>query len=159
MGLPAQVLRQAKLGQARTYQNKTMSQEYTKDQIWELYEQLPEELKDAIFSEKTADEIYMACDKNNVEKEKIPKVAKLTGNVMLGILPVQEFRIALEKEIALESETAKNVFSQIHRFVFFPVRNELNQLYKIQPKQGQGASADQEKPFSLKPDTYREPIE
>ena len=139
-----------------------MTKEYTKDQIWELYEQLPEELKDAIFSEKTSDEIYMACDKNNVEKEKIPAIAKITGNVMLGILPLEEFRMDLEREIGLQPDTAKKVFAQIHRFVFFPVRNELEQLYKIGSTaedsfSNEGAAV--KSPFALKADTYREAIE
>ena len=137
-----------------------MAKEYTKDQIWELFEQLPEELKDAIFAVKTADEIYDACEKNNVEKEKIPAIAKLAGNVMLGILPLDEFQQDLEKEIKLNPEIAKNVFQRIHRFVFFPVKNELEKLYKItsSPKNSSNKGDVEKKSFSLKPDTYREPL-
>jgi hypothetical protein len=138
-----------------------MAKEYTKDQIWELFEQLPEELKDAIFAVKTADEIHMACEKNNVEKEKIPAIAKLTGNVMLGILPPDEFQTALEKKIGLKPDVAKKVLSQINRFIFFPIRNELEQLYKITSSQkdsSSDATVTEKKPFSLKPDTYRESL-
>jgi hypothetical protein len=137
-----------------------MAKNYTKDQMWILFERLPEELKDAIFAVKTSDEINDACAKNNVEKEKIPAIAKITGNVMLGVLPIDEFQIALEKEIGLKPDIAKNVFQRINRFIFFPVRNELNELYKItSTKKDSSDQGDVEKKsFSLKSDTYREPL-
>ena len=137
-----------------------MSREYTKDQVWILLEQLPEELKDAFFAVKTADEINNACEKNNVEKEKIPKIAKLTGNVILGVLPPDEFEEILKTEIKLKPDIAKKVLSQINRFIFFPVKKELEKLYKItSTKKGSSVEGDVgKKPFSLKSDAYREQL-
>ena len=137
-----------------------MAREYTKDQIWGLLEQLPEELKDSFFAVKTADEINDACEKNNVEKEKIPKIAKFTGNVILGVLPIDEFRTILEKEMGLKPDIAKNVFQRIHRFIFFPVKNELEKLYKIpSAKKDSSGKGDVEKnSFSIKRDAYRESL-
>jgi hypothetical protein len=43
-----------------------MAKNYTKDQMWILFERLPEELKDAIFAVKTSDEINDACAKNKL---------------------------------------------------------------------------------------------
>ena len=137
-----------------------MAREYTKDQIWGLLEQLPEELKDSFFAVKTADEINDACEKNNVEKEKIPKIAKFTGNVILGVLPIDEFRTILEKEMGLKPDIAKNVFQRIHRFIFFPIKNELEKLYKIPSAKKDSSSKDDVKKnsFSIKRDAYRESL-
>ncbi|MEA3296206.1 MAG: hypothetical protein U9Q27_03665 [Patescibacteria group bacterium] len=107
---------------------------YTKDEIWELYAKLPEELKDAFFSEKTGDDIYNICERNSVENKKIPEIAKNIGYVIVGALPLDELQNVLEKEIKLNAETAKKVFYQAYRFIFFPIKKQLEELYKIDIK-------------------------
>ncbi|MCK4454338.1 hypothetical protein KAU51_03260 [Candidatus Parcubacteria bacterium] len=133
-----------------------MKAEYTKEQIWKLYEKLPDDLKEAVFAEKTADDIYSICTRNNIEEAKIPEVARLTGNVLLGILPPEEFRNTLKKELNLEKDIVEKIGFQIERIIFFPVKKELNEIYtmKTTPK-----SSVEEKAKTNKKDVYREPIE
>lgn len=131
---------------------------YTKDQIWELYAKLPEELKDAFFSEKTGDNIYNICERNGVENKKIPEIAKNVGFVIVGALPLDELQVVLEKEMKLDAETAKKVFYQAFRFIFFPIKKQLEELYKIDigiKLEKQDIASDQEKSN----DQYREAIE
>lgn len=140
-----------------------MSEKYTKEQLWKLFEKLPEELKDAIFAEKTADDIYDICKRNEVEEKKIPEVARLTGNVLLGILPINELQGSLEKEIGLEQEVAKKVFYQISRFVFFPIKKQLAEIHNLEitsvDEEGSALSEEKESSVSMQRDAYRESIE
>jgi hypothetical protein len=142
-----------------------MSEEYSKEELWKLYETLPKELKDAIFSEETANSIYEACTRNNLEEEKTPEIAKYTGYVLMGLLLPSEFEKTLKEKVGLRNDLAKKVNQEIGRFVFFPLRSALEMIYKIEiepfakPKPSEKPSLEdlpREKP---KKDIYREPLE
>jgi hypothetical protein len=144
-----------------------MPERYTREQFWKLYEKLPQELKDALFAEETGNNIYEVCKRNGVE-EKLGEVVDLVGEVLLGLLPPNEFQGALEKEVGLKEEVAKRVAQEIHRFIFFPVKASLEELYKIEITPSKKPEI---KPLEMKPttekkpeetpkrDIYREPIE
>ena len=145
-----------------------MPEEYSKDQLWKLYEKLPEELQEAIFSGESADNIDGICARNGIEKL-TAEVAKYAGRVLMGILPPVDFQQTLEKELKLEESVAKKVSQEINRFIFFPVKESLNSLYRIESPSEQGmpsklqketisvSESTTEKP--LKSDAYREPLE
>ena len=107
--------------------------EYTKEQFWSLYEKLPPELKEAVFSDEVGDHILDACTKNGVA-DKVSAVAKYTGRVLLGVLLPQDFQQTLEKEVGIEKDAARSIATEINRFVFFPVKESLNQIHTIIPE-------------------------
>ncbi|MBM3257790.1 MAG: hypothetical protein FJZ05_01045 [Candidatus Nealsonbacteria bacterium] len=106
-----------------------MPKEYTKEELWKLYEKLPEELKNAVFSAENADHIWNICERYEIEE--IPKVAKLVSNVLLGIAVPEDFQKELMEELKLDDETARQVTKEINRFIFYPVRPVLEQLHEI----------------------------
>lgn len=147
-----------------------MQEEYTKEQLWKLYEKLPGELRESFSSAETGDTIWNVCERNNINE--VSKVAKLVGNVLLGILPPSEFQKTLETELKLVPAVAKKVYQEIFRQIFYPAQIELSKLYpteamptatiptpvppKAATKQGK-ATPSQEKPTEEKAeDTYRE---
>jgi len=139
-----------------------MPKEYTREQLWKLYEKLPEELKEAIFSAETADNIWNICEKNKIEK--VSKVAEYVGQVLHGVLPPEDFQETLEKELKLEKDLAKKAAQEIDRFIFYPVKTSLEELYKIEiapPAKPTGITPPPEEkpPAPPSKDTYREPIE
>jgi len=135
---------------------------YTPEQFWKLYEKLPEELKEAVFSIETADNIWDICERNGIQK--VSEVADYVGQVLVGVLPPADFQETLEKELKLEKDLAKKVSQEINRFIFYPVKASLEELYKIE-------IAPPAKPTRITPppgekspvppgeDIYREPIE
>ena len=148
--------------------------EYTKEQFWKLYEKLPAELKEAVFSDEVGDHILDACAKNGVA-DKVSAVAKYTGRVLLGVLLPQDFQQTLEKEVGIESSACRGIATEINRFVFFPVKESLNQIHTIVPEksstpisstpiisQEETRSAQQEPPKKARPkkaDVYKEQID
>ena len=137
-----------------------MVKEYTKDELWKLYEKLPEELKEAIFSVETADSIWNICERQDVDQ--VSELAKLVGNVLLGILAPSEFQKSLETELKLTPEIAKKVFQEIHRQIFYPVQLELAKLYPTEtmPVAPVTEAKPEVKPEEVKrEDVYREPVE
>ncbi len=154
-----------------------MPEKYTKEQLWKLYQKLPEDLKEAMWSEEGTDAIWNACQRNKVDRTVIPQITEYVGYVLLGILPPDEFQKTLEKETGLKKPVAKKVAQEIHRHIFFPVRSFLTELYKVEigaaagkpapAKPGAAQEATVETPAKAgpakerpkKPDTYREQIE
>lgn len=139
-----------------------MPKEYTQEQLWKLYENLPGELKEAIFSMETVDSIYDICERNEVEE--ISEVAKCAGRVLLGVLSPDEFEETIKKEIKLKKDKAKKVSHEINRFIFYPVKTSLEEIYKTPvtpPPAGlKVAPPPEEKPKAPpEEDVYREPIE
>lgn len=146
-----------------------MPKEYSREELWKLYEKLPKELKEAIFAEETANAIYDICTRNEIEDDRISEIARYTGRVLMGILPPDEFQETLEKELKLEKEVAKRVAREIFRFIFYPVRPALEELYKteigpttkpIEAIPGPKVRIPiEKKPKEEQRDIYREPIE
>lgn len=133
-----------------------MQKEYTREQLWKLFEKLPEELKEAIFSEETANNIWNICERNTIKE--VSKVAKLVGDVLLGLLPPGDFQESLEKELKLEKEVAKKLSFETNRYIFRSVKETLRSLYEEEkPKKEEVPEKEEKKP--KKKDIYREPIE
>ena len=130
-----------------------MEKEYTKEEWWKLYEQLPPALQEAIFSPENAKTFAQICQRHNIA-DKSETIAKYIGRVLLGLLPVEDFQIKLEEELNFEEGLTKEVFHDINRFIFTPVKAELNQIYYgTQPPAPAGPKAQPQK------EKYREPIE
>lgn len=136
---------------------------YPPEQLWPLYEKLPKDLQQAIFSEETAETISDVCTRYGLAEEKISEVAKYTGYVMLGLLPFDEFQKTLKEELKLENDSAEKVALEIFRFVFFPLKENLEALYKIKiekpPALPKEPTAKEKSTERQERDIYREPIE
>ncbi len=140
-----------------------MSKKYTQEQFWKLYEKLPQELKDAVFAEETGNNISEICERNKAE-ENLGDIVDYVGQVLVGVLPPEEFQKVLEKEIGLGKETAKKIAQEINRFIFYPVKPSLEQLYKIEitssEKPAEITTGSAQKPETPPDeDTYRELVE
>lgn len=141
--------------------------EYTSDELWELYDDMPEELQEAIFSEKTAEDIANICDKNEIKET--AKLAKLVGYTLVGILPPEDLEYEIKKELNLSTEKAERVYQEVNRFIFFPLKNHLGDLYErdfgLTKEKEETASytkppkREKAPKASTGSDSYREPIE
>jgi hypothetical protein len=148
---------------------------YTQEQFRKLYEKLPEELKEAIFSTETADSIWNVYERNQIKK--VSDLAECVARVLHGVLPVEEFQKVLEKELKLKKDVAEKVFQEINRSVFFPVKESLATLYgkefvptagKVATSSSKAEKKSEKKPekkptpspkIEVKSDIYREQIE
>jgi hypothetical protein len=150
-----------------------MPRKYTSEQFWKLYEKLPQELKDALFAEETGNNIYDICKRYGI-LENLEEIVDYVGQVLVGVTPPDEFQEALEKELKLEKEVAKKVAQEINRYIFYPVKTSLEEIYKIPvapppaglkvtgappPTEVTPPSAEEKPEVPPKEDIYREPIE
>lgn len=146
-----------------------MPKKYTPEQFWKLYEKLPQELKDALFAEETGNNIYDVCKRNKI-LENLDQIVEYVGQVLVGVLPPDEFQETLEKEMGIEKDLAKKVAQEINRFIFYPVKPLLEELYKteiappakptkITPPPEATAPPEEIPKAPPREDVYREPIE
>jgi len=141
-----------------------MSKKYTSQQIEQALKNLPEELKEAVFSMETADAIWNACTRQKIIDERMTKIAEYTGYVLMGLMLPQEFEQILQKEIKLSKRTTEELSREINRFIFYPVEAALEKLYKIDivpsEKPIKTPLPTEEKPKeSPRKDVYRELVE
>ena len=106
-----------------------MAKLYTKEQFWKIYQKLPQELKDALFAEETGDNIYETCKRNDIE-ESLGTIVDYVGAVLIGLLPPEDFQEVLEKELTITKDKAKRITQEINRLIFYPVKSDLEQLYR-----------------------------
>jgi len=130
----------------------------SQDKLWAIYETLPENLKDIIFSEDTADAIWNICKLHDVDK--ISGIAKIVGRVLMGLLPPKILIETLEDELALDEDIAKKVGMEIEHFIFNAVKNELDILYEEgENTKEKRTEIEKESARQKKSDTYRESVE
>jgi len=139
-----------------------MAKKYTREQFWKLYEKLPQELKDALFAEETGNNIYDICKRNEIEED-LEQIVDYVSQVLVGVLPPEELQKSLEEELKLETGVAKKVAQEINRFIFYPVKPVLEELYKIEitppAVPTKITPPSEEKSTTPSKDVYRETIE
>lgn len=148
-----------------------MLKQYTEEQLGQVYEKLPEELKEAIFAVDTAENIGTVGETYGITDERLNEIARYAGYVLMGLLLPQEFPGVLEQELKLPKVLAEAIGKNINRLVFYPVRPSLERLHRMEievsarvvtpePSAGEGeASAEKPRQEPKGPDSYREPIE
>ncbi len=127
-------------------------EELSQKELQEIYKTLSDNLKDAISSEDTADAIWNICKLHDVEKTS--DVAKIVGQVLMGLLSPDMLIQTLQNELGLSEDIAKKVGMEIEHFIFNPVKDELDALYEKDEEELTEKEAEEPK----KPDTYRESI-
>ena len=131
-------------------------EEYSKEQLWELYKELPEDLQKAIFSEEIGNAIREICLENDITDEnQCALILKYTGYVFLGLLPPNELLNILEREIAMEKILAEKISKDINNKIFLNLKESIGGLYNIELKE----EIEEEVKKIKKIDKYKEPIE
>ena len=140
-----------------------MPKQYTQEQLDKIYEKLPEELQEAIFSMETATEIGDTCESYGIRDNRVREVAEQAGYVLMGLTLPQEFAEVLEKEVKLPKVLAEAITKDLNRLVFYPVRPALEQLHRMEIEVSARIVTPQPTPENKEklrgPDSYREPIE
>ncbi len=107
-----------------------MPTQYSKEDLWKIFEKLPKELKDAVFSQETADTIWDTSERNGLGGEQMHQVGALVGDSLMGLLHPEDLAQEFVEEAGLTPEQASNVARDVNRLVMFPVKTFLYDFYK-----------------------------
>ena len=102
----------------------------SKEEFWEEYENLPEIIKDSLFSEENYDIISEICDANGLNDENSKsQLMKYVGKTLIGKLPIKDFIVTIELEMELDAKVAKEISKEIDKKIFSHLRIALNKIY------------------------------
>ncbi len=101
----------------------------SKQQALKRWDTLPDNLKEALFSEYNAETLWRICESQHLSDDKIEKVATLTGDVILGFLHPEDLGQEIRKDINVAVEVANTIASEIDRKIFAPIKSDLEKVY------------------------------
>lgn len=146
--------------------------EYSQQELQKLFDSLHPELKETLLSEETAERISQISKRHKINEKNVPRVARLVGNVLMGLLPPEELPETLEIKLGIDKERAQDISREINRFILFPVNKRLAEFYqkiRLVPggriekreieKKEEIEIPKRERGKKLTTDIYREPIE
>ncbi|MFA5349159.1 MAG: hypothetical protein WC309_02170 [Candidatus Paceibacterota bacterium] len=135
-----------------------MSFELTKEQRWEILDNLPENLREVIFSGETSEAITSICQLHDIEDTSV--IGKTIGQVLMGLLPPDKISGTIKKRLPVLEESLCNTLAiEIQHYILDPVMNDLMTLYspeKIEQLDAKDDTVEKEK--SERKDVYREEI-
>src|SRR3989344_1468576 len=117
-------------------------QNYTDQQISQMYDSLPEDLKDSIFSVDTTSVVNEIGRKYGLAIDKIGDLANETGMVMLGVTHPNEFIGNLTERLEVDKEKARAIAGEINEQVFKKVRESLRKIHNMRDEAEEEKVAD-----------------
>jgi len=104
---------------------------FTEEQIAQMYDNLPEDLKDAIFGLEMNEIVERIGRENQLNIEQIGDLANETGMVMLGVTHPNEFIGNLADRLEVDKEKARAIAGEINEQVFKKVRESLRKIHNM----------------------------
>ena len=100
-------------------------------QARERWDTLPENLKEAIFSEINADIVWGIGAENHLPEEKINIIATLAGDVLMGFLHPDADEVAkeLKNRIDLPAPLTLEIAKELEKKIFNSLRSDLGRIY------------------------------
>ncbi len=117
-------------------------QNYTDQQIAQMYDNLPEDLKDSIFSVDTTSVANEIGRKYGLAIDKIGDLANETGMVMLGVTHPNEFIGNLADRLEVDKEKARAIAQEINEQIFKKVRESLRKIHNIRKEETESHQGD-----------------
>jgi len=103
--------------------------EDTSQQIQDIYETLPQDIKDVLSSEDTAKKLQDISTKHNLHIDQAGSLSDLTTLVMLGITPANEFVGEIKKELEISEPEATALADEVNEQILRDIKASLMKVY------------------------------
>ncbi|KKT20812.1 MAG: hypothetical protein UW04_C0020G0003 [Parcubacteria group bacterium GW2011_GWB1_43_8] len=114
---------------------------FTEEQIAQMYDNLPEDLKDAIFGLEMNEIVEKIGRENQLNIEQIGDLANETGMVMLGVTHPNEFIGNLADRLEVDKEKARAIAQEINEQIFKKVRDSIRKIHNMREEEERGGGA------------------
>lgn len=101
---------------------------YTKTDLYEKFENLPDDVQEAFLSVNTYNTIKKIVDKFKLHIDQSGILSEEIGLVMLGVTHPENFLTNLEQKLNITLETAGDIVKEINTTIFFPIRASLEAI-------------------------------
>ena len=115
-------------------------QNFTEEQISQMYDNLPEDLKEAVFSVDMSEVVEKIGRGHQLNIDKIGDLANETGMVMLGVTHPNEFIANLADRLEVDKEKARAIGGEINEQIFKKVRDSLRKIHNMREEERGGGA-------------------
>lgn len=105
--------------------------DYTNEQLREVYNKIPENIRAVISSDDTDEKIFNISQKYDLHIDTAGGLGKVTLMLMLGLLKPKDFIPELIKRLKLDQETANKVAQEVNEQIFKPIRESLKKIHGL----------------------------
>src|SRR3989344_5525688 len=120
-----------------------MNPNMPQEKILEKYDNLPDDLKTALFSSVVTSNILNIGKKYGLPVDKTGELADETGLVMLGVTPPGEFIRNLTRRLEVDPAKAKAIAEEVNQTIFQPLRESLKKIHGLGAQPAEKPSAIQ----------------
>lgn len=106
-----------------------MPKQYAKKELDSHYNQLPEVLKDAMFSADVAEKIYQIGERLGFTEIQISAMAEEAGYLILGVVEPKDFVSNLAERVGINEEAARSAARELNTQIFSPLREALKNAH------------------------------
>ena len=103
----------------------------TPEKLKEIFQDLPKDVKDAVFSVDSSKVIRGVGEKKNLTVDKIGELADEVGLVMFGLTHPKDFIANLSKRLEIDRGKAKEIAEEINTQLFSKIRESLKQVHGL----------------------------
>lgn len=107
---------------------------FISQKLAEQYEKLPEDLKQAVYSEDIALKLFDLGRKYGITIEKNGFLAEEVGYVILGLEKTEEFPKYVKERLDFDDEETAEIVKEINQQIFLPIREALKKAHQIEIK-------------------------
>ncbi len=103
----------------------------SQQQKLDRWDTLPDNLKEALFSEQNSNILWRVCEGQHLPVDKIPRVAVITGYIILGFIHAEDLAKEIKNELNINQEIANIIALEVDRKIFGPIRSDLEKVYSM----------------------------
>ncbi|MBI2462948.1 MAG: hypothetical protein HYV65_01785 [Candidatus Spechtbacteria bacterium] len=103
---------------------------YSQEQFWLQYRDLPDEVKDLLWDENLTDLFFYLVREYNIP-DKVYTFSQITDYVIMGLIPVQKYRETLQVELGLPETTARQLAYEVRDKLFVKIGDYLRKTHNI----------------------------
>jgi hypothetical protein len=115
---------------AKRAQPMNQSEKNDNEQFWNVFNKLPQNIKDIISDPATVDIIEEIATANGVEV-KTSKIIRYVDLILSGVMPITQLRESLEDELKIDQDHARKIAVDIRDKIFKQVQDELRDLHGL----------------------------
>ncbi len=123
----------------------------TEKQIQNRWDLLPEELRDAIFSEENNALIDSIGEDYVLTEKQKENLSRIVSDVIFGFISVADAEKQIKEELEVEPEEAADISKRITAKIFAPLKTQIEKIFSPSEKESgnQAATSVPSAPFSL----------
>ena len=109
--------------------------EYTRKQLDEKYEELPNDIQEALYADNVVKELKEIEKKYALNREQTISLSAEIGEIMFGTSSPQHFISNIQKEMGISEDSAKTIAAEVNEKIFRPVKESLKTIHSLNKKE------------------------